>query len=57
MRPALLLALFAAAPAVAQAPPPSGSLYRDGQPAVLTPPPPVYRDRSGAFRSRYQALK
>lgn len=61
MRAGLLVALLAAAPALApafaQAPPPSGSLYRDGQPAVMTPPPPVYRDRSGAFRSRYQALK
>jgi hypothetical protein len=60
MRAALLLALVAApafAPAFAQAPPPSGSLYRDGQPAVLTPPPVVRVDRSAAFRSRYQALK
>lgn len=57
MRALPFLALAIAAPAFAQAPPPSGSLYRDGQPAVLTPPPVIVRDRSGAFRSRYQALK
>ncbi len=51
-----LLILLSAAPAVAQVPPPA-SLYRDGQPAVLTPPPVMVRDRGGAFRSRYQALK